>query len=523
MSPNEEQTYKDSGSNPLSPTDMSEESPDLLRWRADILLDEMMLGGVDISARRPSSIESTPNRPQNAYTQANHTQSAQTHNPLPPVNNGGVPNYQQPFTINQQPSPEPQQRDRYAQQPIQPTEGQPTYNQYTLPQPNLPGVYQQPIPQPVSDVQHLHPQQQQPQDGHLGVQPPLYDSTNPRVSPSSGSAPPYSPAYRPPPKERSPWNVVTGHSNEYLSSVPRHETVRTNYSGYYPDGNYLGSGASDVHAPNNQYNSSRQSSYVPQLGPVVQGRSSASFANPMDVGARARRRPDLLPRQSQLDMQALQQEMVALQEKVDTALPIGRDLTERAIHLLDKGNNILQHFPERSAEVSYYVQQVRSILQRAEQRVFWSNIYRRRLSLYLVAWLLLSVVIILSCVLYPQLLASSAAFLMGTTTSSWFGQHVTAFLLTIGAGALGSSLGTLINMWRYGQSDHGFFDHKYGLLGITLPIISVIVSALGYLIFGIVTLILGINPASLFLIALIPAVMAFLFGFSQERLYGTVN
>ena len=35
-----------------------DDSPELLRWRADILLDEMMLGAVDIAAGRPDSVPS---------------------------------------------------------------------------------------------------------------------------------------------------------------------------------------------------------------------------------------------------------------------------------------------------------------------------------------------------------------------------------------------------------------------------------------------------------------------------------
>ena len=547
---NHANTIDPNGTNPIyqNGSAESEESPELLRWRADTLLDEMMLGGVDISAGGSSSIE------QRAESSSNRTQNTQAYSPPPPRNGATPGEYDQP------PSYSPQQPTKPTQLPAEQlrtehvsTEGaQPTdlwaQNQYTLPQPNMPAGYthadvhpgnvqeETPRQPPAPGVQQPYLQQTHPQNytnppGMPSGQNALpndssYSQSAPNPSPTSQpeyGQPQYSPPpYNPPPKERPAWNVVSGHANEYLDSVPRHETVRTNYSGYYPDGN-LGSNNSGGYGPSSAHPNSEHPSYIPQLGPVVQGQASSPFADPMEVGGRRARTPNLLPRQSQLDMQALKQEMATLQEKVDTALPIGRDLTERAIHLLEKGSNILDNFPNRSAEVSYYVQQVRSILQRAEQRVFWSNIYRKRLSLYLVAWFLLSIVLILSCVLYPQLLASSAASLMGMATSGWVGQHITAFVLTIGASALGSSLGTLINMFRYGQSDHGFFDRKYGLLGLILPIIGVIVGTLGYLVFGIIALILGINPASFFLIALIPATFAFLFGFGQERIYGTVN
>src|SRR5688500_18931053 len=61
-----------------------EESPELLRWRADLLMDEMMMGGVDVSAadshRTFSGVDSPiAPRPQQAQTNANITHNSLTH------------------------------------------------------------------------------------------------------------------------------------------------------------------------------------------------------------------------------------------------------------------------------------------------------------------------------------------------------------------------------------------------------------------------------------------------------------
>jgi hypothetical protein len=44
---------------------------------------------------------------------------------------------------------------------------------------------------------------------------------------------------------------------------------------------------------------------------------------------------------------------------------------------------------------------------------------------------------------------------------------------------------------------------------------------LGYLLFGLVCVLLGIDPSQNLTVATIPTVAAFAFGFSQESIYGT--
>ncbi len=91
------------------------------------------------------------------------------------------------------------------------------------------------------------------------------------------------------------------------------------------------------------------------------------------------------------------------------------------------------------------------------------------------------------------------------------------------AGALGGALGALINMTRHARNQHGFFDRKYGLRGLTLPIIGAIVGFIIYAGFGIVYYFVGINPSLSMIAMAVPALLAFIVGFSQESIYGTNN
>jgi uncharacterized membrane protein YeaQ/YmgE (transglycosylase-associated protein family) len=89
------------------------------------------------------------------------------------------------------------------------------------------------------------------------------------------------------------------------------------------------------------------------------------------------------------------------------------------------------------------------------------------------------------------------------------------------AGALGGALGALLNMRRHTRTQYGFFDRKYGLRGLILPIIGALVGGVVYALFGIVYYFAGINPALSAIAMAVPALIAFVFGFSQESIYGT--
>ena len=202
-------------------------------------------------------------------------------------------------------------------------------------------------------------------------------------------------------------------------------------------------------------------------------------------------------------------------------LPVGHETAERARHLLDKANTILNSDPMRSAEVEYYMQQVRTIVQRMRQAHRWSDLYRNRLRLYLVAWALLAIIVLSALALFPWEAEDFAAWLTAAANDSLFVINFVGFAGTVMAGALGGSLGALLTMRRHANAEYSLFDRKYGLRGLLLPVIGALAGGVIYLIFGATYYFVRINPSLSVAAMAAPALLAFVLGFSQESIYGT--
>jgi hypothetical protein len=250
-------------------------------------------------------------------------------------------------------------------------------------------------------------------------------------------------------------------------------------------------------------------------------RRGSGFVSAMSVMSSGPRRSALLPRMSRFDIDALNREIAELHEEIRTLLPVGHDQAERAQHLLNKAHTIADGDPERSAEVEYYMQQVRTIVDRTRESRRWSNLYRDRLRTYLLAWALLSTMTLTALWLSQFQIEAIVSGITGAPSNAFFIRNFAGALGSMMAGALGGAMGSLINMRKHARSQYGFFDRKYGLRGLTLPIIGAVFGLLIYTLFAVVYTLAGINP-SLSLVAIAaPALLAFVFGYSQESLYGT--
>ncbi len=224
---------------------------------------------------------------------------------------------------------------------------------------------------------------------------------------------------------------------------------------------------------------------------------------------------------SEFDAEALSKEIADLHAEIRKILPVGHETAERARHLLDKANTILASDPMRSAEVEYYMQQVRTIVQRMRQAHRWSDLYRNRLRLYLVAWALLAIVVLSALALFPWEAEAFAAWLTAAANDSLFVINFVGFVGTVMAGALGGALGALLTMRRHANAEYSLFDRKYGLRGLLLPVIGALVGGLIYLIFGAIYYFVRINPSLNVTAIAPPTLLAFVLGFSQESIYGT--
>lgn len=248
-------------------------------------------------------------------------------------------------------------------------------------------------------------------------------------------------------------------------------------------------------------------------------RQSASYASTMTVGPRANLRSTLLPRSVETDTATAEQEIHALLGEISAALPVGHEAAERSRHLLNKAENILQSDPTRTAEVDYYLQQVRRIVQRTRQAHTWSALYQRRLTIYLAAWIALSVVVLAGrYVLQGELLAFLEDIFWTSVDSIWV-QFAPMIIGAIAAGSLGSAMSVLLNMQRHAAQEYGYFDRKYGLRGLLLPLLGSVFGLVLALIWAAICYVAGLDGANVW-IASIPAVAAFLLGFGQEWLYG---
>jgi hypothetical protein len=270
----------------------------------------------------------------------------------------------------------------------------------------------------------------------------------------------------------------------------------------------------------NQYER-RSTHSVPPTATATAPKAKPLAENASAPTVRKRLRSNLLPRMNALDSRTAQQEMAMLQNSIETMLPGSHESRVRARHLLEKAHTILLDDPARSAEVEYYLQQVRMIVQRVQEAAHWSQLYQRRLRTYLFAWLALSIVVILSRYLYAAPLENWLAHISGQSSSNLWIYNILTLITAFFFGALGGGSGALLNLVRHTQMGFGFFDRKYGLRGLILPLIGALSGLVFCVIFGIGYALLGLEPTSNLWFGLVPALLALALGASQEYLYGT--
>jgi len=266
-------------------------------------------------------------------------------------------------------------------------------------------------------------------------------------------------------------------------------------------------------------------SYTSGLGPVRINPAvinSASITGAMSVGSRASSRyASLLPRATPWDLHEMEREIVSLQEEMARVLPSGHETSRRAHHLLEKAQSIFNGDPLRSAEVDYYLTQVRAIVQRSRQTMQWSELYRHQLGRYHLAWIVFSSLMLMLGLVFAGQLSSWAVALFGLNPNGMIGAYVAPAVVTMFAGSLGASIGAILNIRRYHRLNLGYFDRKYSLRGLMLPIIGLLGGVAIFAIFGSIYWAMGAESPLPIGLELFPAILAFALGFLQESIYGT--
>ncbi|MCB0046882.1 MAG: hypothetical protein KDD92_15765 [Caldilineaceae bacterium] len=232
-------------------------------------------------------------------------------------------------------------------------------------------------------------------------------------------------------------------------------------------------------------------------------------------------RSNLLPRVSAVDTEALWREIDEMRTEIGAVTPAQHEWNVRSRHLLDKGERILRQSPDRTAEVEYYVKQVRSILERVRQSYGWSRIYMQRLNRYLLLWVAFAAVAAAGLFLYRGALVDFFSLVTGARPDGFVISLLPDWLAVIAVGALGGALGALMGMSRRQALEQGFFDRKYSLRGLLLPILAALAAFFIFIPFGLIAYFMPLSWTIAVSLVVVAALLAFAFGFFQESLYGT--
>ncbi|MCB0184379.1 MAG: hypothetical protein KDE31_08945, partial [Caldilineaceae bacterium] len=512
----------------------SEQNPEVLHWRANRLLDEMMLGAIDIAAN-----DSVPARALTTPYATPRNESPYRESVATTPSHGEV---QLSRALNE--------HDSYRVQPFS--------------RPSLPGggdtrtIPEQSVraaPLPFEDDSNRLPVHNQlsatdtmPTDTpSLGTLPPVHGALLDRGERSravaTGEQPTgaqkHSPDARPGPRTQTlngteQWLFAAEQRYEQLAARQQATDRENSATGYANDGWSLAdepsasAGGARLVPPYSRDNNFDPLPAYGQNRPTIpsspkQDRSAKQPESKTTGGVRKNLRSNLLPRMSDLDSRAVHQEMAMLQNSIDSALAEGHESRVRAQHLLQKAATILQNDPSRSAEVDYYLQQVRMIVRRVQETAQWSELYKRQLRTYLLAWLALSLIFVVGRYLYPELLATLIERISGQRTESLLVYNLLTIATAFFFGAFGGGIGALVNLARHVRQGYRFFDRKYGLRGLILPLIGALCGLVLCLVFGVVYTLLGVEPATSLWFGLIPALLALLLGASQEHFYGTLT
>ena len=112
------------------------------------------------------------------------------------------------------------------------------------------------------------------------------------------------------------------------------------------------------------------------------------------------------------------------------------------------------------------------------------------------------------------------AWLTSSTVESLLVYNLLTIVAAFFFGALGGGLGALLNMVQHTRMNYGFFDRKYGLRGLILPMIGALGGLLLCVLSGLIYALFNVDPATSIWFGLLPALIALALGASQEYFYG---
>lgn len=218
-------------------------------------------------------------------------------------------------------------------------------------------------------------------------------------------------------------------------------------------------------------------------------------------------------------VQMLDEEIRDLHAEVTRVLATRRDVTGHALSLLREAREILLTEPHRLGRVEYDLNQVRAILERADEGRRRSSRRGMRVLLYLALWLAGTVAAGLSLYLYGAEMGAAIGRLFGSQSA--IALHLQPFLWSMIAGSAGAVVGAILGFLAHIRSKQDF-DRQHVVRFAIQPFMGVILGTLLYFFFFGLFASMGIDLAARSITRALPIVLALPAGLWQEWIYASL-
>ena len=212
----------------------------------------------------------------------------------------------------------------------------------------------------------------------------------------------------------------------------------------------------------------------------------------------------------------LDEEIGYLYDEVTRVLAARREITGHALSLLHEAREIIFSEPHRLGRAEYNLNQVRSILERAQQSRRESSRRGFRVLLYLTLWLAGSAALGVTLFLYSANLTQVASLLFDS--ESRLMAHLHSVLWVTITGSVGGVIGAILGFLAHVRLDNDF-DRQHVVRFAIQPMMGVVLGLLLYLLFSFFFAFMQIDMTARAVTRAVPVVLALPAGLWQEWIY----
>lgn len=215
----------------------------------------------------------------------------------------------------------------------------------------------------------------------------------------------------------------------------------------------------------------------------------------------------------------LDEEIARLYEEVNRVLATRREITGHALSLLREAREIIYTEPHRLGRAEYDLNQVRTILERAQQSRRESTRRGFRVLLYLALWLAGTAAAGIALYLYGADLSRIASLLLGDQSRMM--AHLDSFLWVMVTGSAGAVVGTILAFLTHIRSDNDF-DRQHVVRFAVQPMMGIVLGILLYMLFSLLFAFMRIDLTARAVTRALPVVLALPAGLWQEWIYASL-